>query len=63
VGEGFPARRAKRSSSTAVAQSCARGELREGESRCAADVVFLDLVAQSVANEFLTREAEGLVEG
>ena len=27
------------------------------------DTVFLDLVVQSVANEFLTREAEGLVEG
>jgi len=27
------------------------------------DAAFLDLVAQSVASEFLTREAEGLVEG
>lgn len=38
-------------------QAVAAEKLGRGET------VFLDLVAQSVANEFLTREVEGLVEG
>jgi hypothetical protein len=38
-------------------QAVAAEKLGRGET------MFLDLVAQSVANEFLTREAEGLVEG